>query len=179
MKMRIRQKMNKKGISDNLLYSMLDFMLMIAVILSVIFLVKMFIVNNIDTSRVESRIFMARMMHSPGLLAYEDAELGRVYPGTIDLQRFNQTEYDGAINRSYYYGASKFIASRMTLSFNGEEKEIYYNQDQFNAWQYFAKVYIPGAGSAKIFEKRFPVTVVNTTGRYQGILHFEVVIPNS
>ena len=65
------------------------FVFLIIVMICVIFLIKIFIVNNIDVRYAESMLLVERVTNSPTGIIYFDDELMRPYPGVIDLKKFS------------------------------------------------------------------------------------------
>jgi hypothetical protein len=70
---------------------------------------------------VETTALVNRFLNSEDCFAYQDSETGRVYPGIIDIEKFNEER----IGKCYYTKNYNLKSFKMTLKTEGiEEKTI-------------------------------------------------------
>ncbi len=173
---------NKKSvISGEMIMAIPQIIFLVAVMFAVVILIKVFIITHIDVRQVDANIFVNRILLSKGAISHYDEDIGRVYPGIISLERFqeisstNPTNLDEEIMR---YGTDNpILAAKMTLKRNGYADIIaYYNKENFDRWE--PKV-LPGVkggpGSVRAFEKQRYVLVKDGDTLFPGILDFFII----
>ena len=135
------------------------------VVLSIVFIVRGFVVIEVDVSATESYILINRFIYSPNLFIYYDAGLERNYPGTIDLDKFTDATASKLPNRGY-------IAAKLDLSYLDKKKSVHYNEDVFERFKYQAGI---SGGSQKFSSKNY--VLVEDKGKFiPGTLEITVVV---
>ena len=170
---------NKRGmISGEVVMFIPKIIFLMAVLFAVVLLVKVFIVTTIDVRQVESNILVSRLLYSKGGLSYFDETIQRLYPGIIDLNKFEQlSKYNPNTldNWIISYGEDNpIIAAKITLKY-GDKKEIavFYNKDRFDKWEPRALSTVKGgAGSVKSFEARRYILVKEGEKFFPAFLEF-------
>ena len=130
--------MNKRAIiSFNVMNFIPKIIFLAVVVLSIVFIVRGFVITDIDTRTAESYILINRIMYSPNTINYYDDDIERLYPGIVDLDNFNTERLEKAISPSENSGAK--------LTLLGKEKTIYYNEEKYNRYLSYATVKEEGA----------------------------------
>ncbi|MBI4452423.1 hypothetical protein HY637_03265 [Candidatus Woesearchaeota archaeon] len=172
----------KRGeVSSEVLYFIPKIIFLIAVLFAVVILVKKFIIITTDIRPVESHILVRRLLYSKEGISYFDSQLNRVYPGTIDLERFkmlsrsNPNELDMSIIN--YGEDNPIISAKMTLKQQGKEDIIaYYNKDRFDKWEPRILPGVKGgAGSVRAFKEKQYVMIKDSNKLSNGTLEFYMV----
>lgn len=172
---------NKKGeISEEVIFVIPKIIFLTAALFAVVILVKMFIVTITDVREVESNILINRMLYSKDGLAYFDNDILRVYPGIIDIKKFELMKINPNILESIvmsYGNDNPIIASRIILKReNKEDITIFYNKDRFDKWEPRALSTVRGgAGSVKSFKEQKYVLTNDGGELTQGILDFYTI----
>ena len=170
-------KMNKKGglqSTYNTVMLVTRLLFIIMVTLSVVMVIRSFLIVNIDTSAVEARVLTNRFLYSPTCLQYFNSNIYRGYGGTIDMGRFSSFTLDSCAS----YTENNFASAKLTLKFldDGSTSEATYNLVGYEAW--LPRVDIDGPGGSKYYVDKRLVLVKDIGGTRAAILHTEVVIPN-
>ncbi|MBN2368474.1 hypothetical protein JXC34_05640 [Candidatus Woesearchaeota archaeon] len=128
-----QRRLGKKGDAYEILWHIVVRLPYIAIL----FIIFMYINVNMtstamDSQRVNSNIISSRIIISPGALAYQDPDTGRVYPGIIDKEKFTQETIDAA----FKVIDNTRIAARIELeSISGEDLgSIYINENWYDRW---------------------------------------------
>lgn len=180
----LQSRVNKKGVADDIIFAILDFMLLIAVFLSLVLLINSYVIKNMDVSYVESEIFVFNVMASDSSFAYQDELTKQVHIGIIDKSKFNDEYLNKSLENSIYYGKSnRIIGAKMTLQYLDKRESVYYNKEYYDLASFWAKSGAIGVGKQKIIKKVLPVTIMITEGSskryYPGFIEFEMVLPNA
>lgn len=146
---------NKAQISSDVFSWVPKLLLLVAVILVLLFLVRMYVVTNIDTKDAEAAVLINRILYSPNGIAYYDEELERAYPGIIDLDKFN----DSVLERAITLPENRIIAAKLILSDLNKEnpKEIFFNKKWYD--NLAPRQHLSGPGGATITTKESYVLV--------------------
>ncbi|MAG91445.1 hypothetical protein CMO83_02115 [Candidatus Woesearchaeota archaeon] len=158
------------------------FIYLIIAFLSVIFLLGMLIVNNIDASKAEAKILMNRIFYSPNAISYLDSDIGRSYPGIIDFEKFQNldTEPNFLDSQIITYGENNgLIAAKLTLENmdTSEESIIFYNKNNYEFWEpRILPTVEGGSGSVRDFTEERYVLIKNLEGVEKGILTMHVIV---
>lgn len=106
----------KKGLAaHDMIMFIPKFIFLILVMICVIFLVKIFIVNNIDVRYAESMLIVERVTNSPTGITYYDEELMRPHPGVIDLKKFSNENIGKVIELGSDYKDMVTVAFILTF----------------------------------------------------------------
>ncbi len=171
-------RINKKAqISHTVLKSILWFFFLIVVLLSIVFLVRGYITVVIDTKDIEADLFYNEVLFTKGGISYYDTIIDRVYPGIIDINKFN----DDVFSKSISYGSTNYFISANLSLISPDGKEIgsfIYNEEWYKKWKPLTKRYLPGPGSATKIQKQSYVLVRQKEGIIPAILYAEIIYPN-
>ena len=178
-----RIKRSKKGIvTFNVLHFIIRLFFLIIVMVIVVMLVRMLIVSEVDIFEAESQLFVQRLLYSQNSISYFDNELGRAYPGIINLEKFKSSTISEVFAKANYYGEDNTqIAAKLKLSdkFGNEIAVADYNKLLFDRKMPIAKTFYPGPGGAKMQTRELNVLIKDKDKLEKGTLNVEVVIPNS
>lgn len=175
---------NKRGrtISDHLVMWIPKFIYITVAFLSVLFLVRLLVYNNIDTSSAEAKVLANRIFYSPNSISYFDAEIDRAYPGIIDIEKYTklQVSPNEMDTKTLTYGSDNgVIAAKITLKSidTKSEYEIFYNKENYDFWEpRILSTVVGGSGSVKsIIEQRY--VLIKVGNQFQkGILKMHVIV---
>ncbi len=175
-------KRKKRGeVSSEVIYFIPKIIFLTAVLFAVVILVKKFIITTTDIRPVESNILVRRLLYTNDGLSYFDSQLNRVYPGTIDLERFktlsqsNPNELDNSIIN--YEDGDTIISAKITLKQQDKENIIaYYNKDRFDKWEPRVLPGVRGGtGSVKAFKEQQYILIKENEKISPGILEFYMI----
>jgi hypothetical protein len=149
-------------------------LLMIFVALSVVILVKRFVILTIDARPLEANILMNRFIFSPECLSYED-NLQRTEPGIISLSRFRNDTLDSCM---YYGSQNDFMAANLSLLFldTKTRQEALYNTNGYLLLKPRAGLEGPG-GSLEFTTWRY-LLVEDKGILRKAILYMDIMVPN-
>lgn len=177
-------KLGKKSrtISDHLILWIPKFIFITIAFLSVVFLVRLLVYNNLDTSPTEARVLTNRIFYSPNAISYLDDQLGRSYPGIIDLEKFTklQVSPNGLDTKILAYtNDNGVIAAKLTLKLidSNAGYDVFYNKENYEFWEpRILSTVTGGSGSVKsVVEQRY--VLVKTGNQFQkGILMMHVIV---
>ena len=156
-------------------------MFIITVAVFVFFIVH--VEKNIDTFPIESEILIDRMLYSNNGLWLYDQDIGRLYPGILELETFkNKPKIESSLNKTMYYGKeNKRAAAELVLEDKDKNKfgPIYYNEQKYKEWvEWYKAGVIEGAGGRKGKTKEISVMIKDKDGSVPGTLSITVLIPN-
>ncbi|MFH1399600.1 MAG: hypothetical protein ABIG95_05820 [Candidatus Woesearchaeota archaeon] len=147
---------------------------MIIATLTVVMIVKTFLIVNINVSEAEAKVMMGRLIYSPYCISYVHPETGRSYPGMIDLTKFSTDRIENCI----HYGESNdYLAAKLTLYFkdNGETESRFLNERGYAVWKPLADM--NGPGSSNYYSDIFYVLVDDKGKIRRAVLSIEVLSP--
>jgi hypothetical protein len=101
-----------------------------------------------------------------------------VYPGIVDMNKFNDNTLDTNIN----YPTKRHATASLTLINNQDGKvraQAYLNKQQYENLETLINSKASGQGSAMSYTKDYPVTYELNGAYYYGTIIMEIVIPNS
>jgi len=178
-------KFNKRGdtISDHIVLWIPKFIYLIIAFLSVIFLLRLLILNNIDISDAEARVLTNRIFYSPNAISYFDADIERGYPGIIDFEKYSKLEnidINELDTKIITYGQdNKITAAKLMLKNieTGAEDAVFYNKESYNFWEpRILSTVTGGSGSVKsVVEQRY--VLIRIRDKMQnGILKMHIIV---
>ena len=160
-------------------------------ILEIIFIISVgvfvfFIIHfekDIDTFPVESEIFADRILYSNSGLWYYDENISRLYPGILELDKFNNKErMESSLNQTINYGdENKRTAAELILEDSQGNKfgPIYYNEQKYKEWIEWYKAGVKkGAGARQGETRKIVVTIKKGNELSAGTLTMTILIPN-
>ncbi len=151
--------------------------------LCVVFLLRLLIINNIDTSEAEARLLIYGIFYSPNVISYSDTDIGRAYPGVIDFEKYkglqdkDENEMD---TKTITYGEdNKLIAAKLTLKNieTNAEDIAFYNRENYEFWEpRILPTVTGGSGNVKSFSEQRYVIIKNKDKMHKGILRINVIV---
>lgn len=178
---------NKKGeiAFNTLIFVFYRMVVLLFVTLMLWVFVSYFVKINIDIDKVEAEVFMQGLINSPNGLSYVNPVTNRLYPGVIDFSNYNSGKIQDQLNQAFYFTENNYIAAQIhLLDLNGNpyssiEPKYYNEKEKFRMWYGLGNAGFSGQGSAKVFEKVYPVIILNNQKKENGLLKIIVAIPNS
>jgi len=168
------KNLNKKGQVQYFLESAFRIGFLMVALLAFFLLVNFYIVNRIDTNRLQAEVTANRIIYSDAIMWQDNS---RVYPGIIDINKFN----DDTLGRRIDYATKSHAAAQLKIIDNkdGTEKypPAYLNKAQYENFQ--AIIGKEGKGSATMYTKDYPITYRNGDESNYGTLIMNIIIPNS
>ncbi len=171
------QKIHRKGqVSTLMTITIPRLLFLIIVLFSVVFLIRQFVVNNLNVQDVQAEVFIDRVLYSPNGIIYYDNSVQRAVPGIIDPLKLNSD----SLNSLADYKNSNFIAANITLydDKNNVVSSAAYNKESYLNWNPIALSRLQGAGGVKRTTKTILVNYIDTK-LHQGYLRFEVLMPGN
>lgn len=155
----------------------------IVIMFAIMALVRSYVTITLDTSEVEANIFANRIVYSKNGISYFDSELDRVYPGIIDVEKFNSQQTEKFLEKTIYYGEKNMeISAKLVLKDINKNREFsaFYNENFFKEQKKMVDAgFTQGPGGAKGFAKKYNVLITEEGSLSSGILNIDVIIPNS
>lgn len=170
-------QMNKKSqISTLMTITIPRLLFLVIVLFSIVFLIRQFVVNNLNVQDVQAEVFADRILYSPNGILYYDSSLQRTIPGIIDPLKLKPDILDSLMD----YKSKNFIAANITLfdTKNNVVSSAAYNKESYLNWKPIAQSLLKGAGGVKKTAKTVFVNYIDTK-LHQGYLKFEVLIPGN
>lgn len=171
-----------RTISDHLVLWIPKFIFITVAFLSVVFLVRLLVVSNIDTSAAEAMVLANRIYYSPNAISYLDAETGRAFPGIVDLEKYTklQSSPNGMDMKTLSYdGNNGVIAAKLTLENIdlNSKYDIFYNKENYDFWEpRILSTVEGGSGSVKSFAEQRYVVIKSGAQLQKGILKFHIIV---
>ena len=100
--MKIIKKNKKAQISQMVMYYIPRIFFTIIALFVVLALIRGFIVTKVNTEQAETNVYDFVLMYSKNGISYYDEEIGRVYPGVIDINDLEKIEKE--INKNLGFG---------------------------------------------------------------------------
>ncbi|MBW2999168.1 hypothetical protein KY339_00720 [Candidatus Woesearchaeota archaeon] len=125
----------KKGVTYPMMLWILKIGLVSALFVFIIIIAGYFNATSVNSAEGRTVIFINRLMYSPTSLAYVDSTTQRVYPGMIDMEKFDAKK----LEKSIYFEEQSLIAANLTLEILQEnnpsiDKSVTYNGKDFKMW---------------------------------------------
>ena len=168
--------MNKKAqVSFTILQTIPRLIFLIVVLFSVIFLVRGYVVDNLNVQDTQAEVFINRIIYSENGISYYDEELKMTTPGIINPKLITNQNLDNLMD----YKDDSFIAGRVILLDikNIEIASAIYNEKTYNRWT--PLIGQKGIGGVTEFKRSIAVTFIDGVKIRQGILKFEVLLPGN
>lgn len=165
----------KKGQVQYFLESAFRIGFLMVALLAFFLLVNFYIVNRLDTNRLQAEVTANRIIYSDAIM-WQDNSNSRIYPGIIDITKFN----DNTLSQRIDYSTKSHAAVQLTIvdTSDGSEKyTAYLNKAQYEILQGILNK--QGKGSATMYIKNYPITYKNGAQYSYGTLIMNIIIPNS
>ncbi len=149
------------------------------VALTVVLLVRSYIIYTVDVKDAEMEVLANRLLYSPACLAYYDETLERSYPGVVDLRKLQGPLLDNCIR---YGERNDYLAMNITLrpvdEPEGSIAGVLYNSEGWDAW--LPRVGTFGPGGAAVLKVRRLVLYRDADAELKpAVLDILVVVPNA
>jgi len=152
----------------------------VVVVLTIVFLVRMFIVQEVDISDTQSKVFVKSLLYSPYAITYVDPETGRSYPGVIDLSLVKDDGLRDRIENSFRISTNRLLAANITFfvenrtQFN--KRSVLYNEPMYKRWKPLSKLDVDGEGGVDTYSESYYVLFRAIDGRViPGLMKVEVI----
>lgn len=172
---------SKRGQINYLIHNAFRLSFMIAALLAFFVIINYYINNQIDSQELQAETLANRILYSDAVML-SDGDIGRTYPGIIDMKKFTSESLDSNIN---YGDFRRHAAAKLKLLSKNPDPsknlvaDCYLNNAMYENWKILITSGAGGAGGAMMYVKQFPVTYLES-GTYKfGTLIVEVIIPNS
>ncbi len=157
--------MNRQGsfhLAGEQLIWLFRILMIIIVVVYLAVVVAAYVNKKIDTSRLEQKIIIDKVMMQPGCLNYFDV---RWQPYSIDVKKFNSDSLDNCLEASN-------IGLRMELEYGEKKLEARYNEKILGL--------LAGCGKQKFscYRDGILVRVFDNAKQYNGVVRYEVIIKN-
>lgn len=147
--------------------------LLVVLVFVIYGLISLGIKNNADISQAESELILQRILYSTQGISYYDLELQRLYPGTVDLNKFTTRYLESIFSLP---NEDQHISARIELKTNDLEiAPVYINEEWFNRWLPLTSFL--GKGGKNLATETLPITIIKDNNKIQGILRIEVITP--
>lgn len=170
------KNIKRKGQVQYFLESAFRIGFLMVALLAFFLLVNFYIVNRIDTNRLQAEVTANRIIYSDAIM-WQDNSNSRVYPGIVDINRFNDKTLGDRID----YATKRHAAVQLKIIDNTDGKEkyppAYLNKAQYE--NLLAIVGKQGKGAATMYVKNYPITYRNGDESHYGTLIMNIIIPNS
>jgi hypothetical protein len=172
------RRQNKKGAQykTEVIFIAWIIMLVYVLLVTAIF-TSGFIKREIDVRDAEARIFANKVLYSQNGISYIDEDLGRSFPGTVDLKKINSSFLDTIAQIE----DNSIIAAKVTVKdFTGRNV---LGEDTYNSQWYYRFQPLAGrrgsGGASEIIEKRYVAIYNGDKYIGQGSVEIQVLIPNA
>lgn len=154
---------------------------LIVALFAVVILVKSYIITNLDVRDVEHNVLESRLLYSRNGLSYFDSEISRLYPGIIDVEKFQSLSLknpNALDEMSMSYGAENpIIAAKISLVTSEKESIAYYNKDKYDKWEPRSlSGVIGGSGSYKSYAVKKYVLAKDGERIMPALLELKVIV---
>ncbi len=169
--------MNKKAQYIKFMLLIVWAVFLVSILLVIVIFTGSLVKKEVDIRSPEARTFANRLLYSPhGGISYSDVDLGRMYPGTVDMQKLENAVLDSTV----YIDDNQILAAKVTLkNIQGMEiKSAIYNEQWYLRWESLIGR-VGSGGVSEIMEKRYVVIYDGDIIKNQGILEIQVLIPNA
>jgi len=173
------RKFHKKGNAEYILENAFRIGVMTVALLAFFLLINYYINNKLETNMLQAETIANRILYSDAIM-YSDENTFRVYPGIVDLKKFN----DDNIKNYIQYTNERHVGIKMKILNKNPDKtkqfvaEAYVNKDNYDNLKQLLG--IPGQGSATMHVRSYPITYIDIDDNYNyGQLVIEIIVPNS
>jgi hypothetical protein len=161
--------MKKKAQSDIILnWAIWRIAILMIVASTLLIIIMSSLTAKTSSHEIENLILINRLINSPDLLAYRDQLTGRVYPGTIDMNKFSSEHLEKVLENE-----NKRIAVNIELTGLGssEPLRVYVNEDRAKIWDDY--VIIGGFQTSSLSRM---VRIYHENGKFShGVLKIKVL----
>jgi hypothetical protein len=168
--------MNKKAQYMSFMLFIIWVIFLVYELLVVVTFSSAYVRREIDVRDAEARVFANRILYSYDGISYFDEDLGKIFPGTVDLKKLDSNYLDSV----FWIEDNQVMAAKITvtnLDTNAKQDAIYNN-----VWYYR---WLPLAGksgsgaSTEIVETRYVSIYNGDQYMGQGKLEIQLLVPNA
>ncbi len=181
---------NRRGLfSDISFTTFLYIPVIILVALFLVYLSNQAIAYSLQTSDLESQLFVHSLLLSPRGVSVYDPALDRVFDGTIDLATFSDSAHlEAQLREAFQSVDPPLLSAELKLtdlhgkSFESQGKivsPILYQKTWFERWVVLSGSFLSGKGTAHVYEEQRYVFVRTGERLVPGLLTVRVLIPES
>ena len=189
------RKLKRKALVDDIIYWIPKLIYYCIVVLIVMLMLITLIRTKVEMRDIEARVYANRILYTLDGISYQDDELGRVYPGMIDINRFKDEAIAASMNYSNPAEAENtYIAMNLSLVYQdricdadanaakgvneeGREAVAYLNKKWYE--RFLPRVGKTGRGGAlRLDEKRYVLVRCQDESLKPAILTITVLMPN-
>lgn len=160
---------NKRGDStpDEMIAQIHRSVFTVIVILTTFFIIRAFIVNNINVAPIESDVLTNYPHFYKGGFSKLDTQIDRLYPGVVDLERFTGQLKFLEVEKPLIVG--RFAESQTIVDYQlpGEKEDplyAYTDEERYVLWQPIAQVKGGGEGGKTPYSELRYVTLADGRG---------------
>ncbi|MBS1267039.1 MAG: hypothetical protein MAG795_01010 [Candidatus Woesearchaeota archaeon] len=166
---------SKSGeITFNQISRMIRYILTLFIALSIVLLIRNTLIVNINIQEIQSQVIFNNIFYSKKCFSYQDPELNRIVPGTIDLNKFTED----TINNCLYFGEPNNMAAALVTLVSikdGTETDLYYNKEGYEILE--PRTSFDGTGAAKSFSHTKYVFIKSEDSISPGVLYIKLILP--
>ena len=178
--MRLTYSVTRRGQAEMLPW-MVRLGLMLVAVVVIVMLVRVYTDRDADSAQLHRAAYLYRIYYGDVIMR-SDRITGRIYPGTVDVEKFTSSRLDEIFQEKGGRDSSK-ITSMMTLTlrdgcpFSISEPTIYNDKKSYDL--YSAQTGLSGPGAATEERVVFPVNARKGSQECAAQLNITIVRPNS
>ena len=160
--------------------------ILLIIFLSVVFVARKYIVTTAEIEDLEAEVMMRSLMTNRNSIIFYDKDIGRTYPYTVDLTKFNRNY---PLEQTFDYGKDQriFAAKLSLFDINGNPynykgavlQPIYINEGKYQAWLVMARAKTLGPGGAIEKTKKFDISAIEDGKIKPAIIEISIVMPRT
>lgn len=166
-----------------MMFGFFKFFLVLFIVFSILFVVRSHFKAKIDILDTELTLLAHNIIYAKGGVSYQDPITGRVYPGVISLEEFeNSFAMSSRLNQAFFYEKQPVFAAVINLNLPEQNKKVesvYYYKEWYDKWHPLGASRLIGKGAVIKKTMSFNVLVRQKTSPHDipGILTMEIVTP--
>jgi hypothetical protein len=168
--------MNRKGQESYSIVTAIPRIIFLAVaLLSVVFLVRGYVVQNLNVQEVQAEVFINRILYSPTGILYFDESLKTAIPMLIYPEKLTNDTLDSMM----LYRDDTFIAAKVELYDANKNliKQAFYNGKTYFRWLPIARTGVKGTGRVNRITRLVNTNYFENGEVKPGIMNFVVLLP--
>ena len=129
-----KKRMRKKGEGFNIFNYAIPRLIFIVIFFSTVYLfTSSQLKASINTRELQEEIFLQRLLYSPKGLSFSDPATGRLYPGTIDIDKLKKDPE--TLEQAFAADEKRFAAKIQITDIETKEKhELFINKVGYERW---------------------------------------------
>lgn len=170
MKLLIKNK-HAGSVYLQMMFGFFKFFLVLFIVFSILFVVRSHFKAKINILDTELTLLAHNIIYAKGGVSYQDQITGRVYPGVISLEEFeNSFAMSSRLNQAFFYEKQPVFAAALNLEIPQQHRKIdgvYYYKEWYDKWNPLAASRLLGKGSVIKKTISFNVVVREITAETQ------------